>query len=88
MYFPALVGKKRSSTSSGRHMYIPLKCRTLCPDTTDVQFHRPPVLVKPRESISCRSGVRAQLPDVICITKVFETKAAARECDDSSGSVQ
>ena len=74
--------KKRSSTSSGRHLYISLKRRTLCPDTTDVQFHRLPVLVKPRESISCRSGVPAQQPDVICITKVFETNAAARECDD------
>ena len=55
----------------GRHFYISLKRCTPCLDDTDFLA----VFVQPGESISCCSGVRGQLTDVIGITSVMLSSA-------------
>lgn len=56
---------------SGRHIHISLKHHALCLDIIDFQVRGLAVLVQLCESISYRSDIPAQLPDVIRITKVF-----------------
>ena len=91
MYFAAHVGKKRWSTSGARIYTTHVTDVTVVADTvtshlnialfvltslmSDVQIRELAVLVQPCESTSCRSSVPAQLPDIICITKVFEANA-------------